>query len=85
MNEVIFKDIGTNIVFHRKIRGITQVCLAKNVRIGVAKLSKIERGIDVSEVPLTIYLRIAESLNVSLVDLLKTTDMRVRKLCINKK
>ena len=85
MNEVIFKDIGMNIVFHRKIMGITQITLAKNTNIGVAKLSKIERGIDVTEVPLSIYLRIAESLNITLVDLLKTTDMRVRKLCVNKK
>lgn len=85
MNEVIFKDIGMNIVFHRKIMGITQITLAKNANIGVAKLSKIERGIDVTEVPLSIYLRIAESLNITLVDLLKTTDMRVRKLCVNKK
>ena len=85
MNEVIFKDIGMNIVFHRKIMGITQITLAKNANIGVAKLSKIERGIDVTEVPLSIYLRIAESLNITLVDLLKTTDMRVIKLCVNKK
>ena len=84
MNEAIFKDIGTNIVFHRKLQGINQVDLARKAELGIAKLSKIERGIDVINVPLSIYIRIAESLNISLVDLLKTTDVRVRSICVKK-
>ncbi|MBQ7883989.1 MAG: helix-turn-helix transcriptional regulator [Phascolarctobacterium sp.] len=85
MNEAIFKDIGMNIVFHRKLRGITQVILAKRVNIGIAKLSKIERGLDVENVPLSIYLKIAESLNISVIELIKSTDVRVKTICINKK
>ena len=85
MNEAIFKDIGMNIVFHRKLRGITQVILAKRVNIGIAKLSKIERGLDVENVPLSIYLKIAENLNISVIELIKSTDVRVKTICINKK
>jgi len=85
MNENVYKDIGANIVFHRKLRGLTQVVLARNVNIGVGKLSRIERGIDVGEVPLSVYLRIAESMNINIVELLKTTDARIKSICVTRK
>lgn len=84
MNETIFKDIGMNIIFHRKLRGITQMDLARRINIGVAKLSKIERGIDVIDIPLSVYIKIAEKLNVSVIELLKTTDVRVKNICVKK-
>ena len=76
MNENIYKDIGANIIFHRRLCGMTQVALAQRLNIGVAKLSKIERGIDVLEQPLSVYLRIAEQMNISIVELFKTTDVK---------
>ena len=84
MNENIYKDIGANIIFHRKLRGLTQVVLAQRLNIGVAKLSKIERGIDVLEQPLSVYLRIAEQMNISIVELFKTTDVKAVKICARK-
>jgi transcriptional regulator with XRE-family HTH domain len=84
MNEAIFKDIGKNIVFHRKLNGMNQIDLAKRLNMGVAKLSRIERGIDVINVPLSVYIRIAESLNVFVTDLLKSTDVRVKNICVRK-
>ena len=84
MNENIFKYIGTNIIFHRRMRGLTQMALAQRLNIGVAKLSKIERGIDVLEQPLSIYLRIAELMNISVVELFKTTDVKAVKICVRK-
>ena len=84
MNENVFKDIGANIVFHRRLRGMTQVVLARNVNIGVGKLSKIERGIDVLEQPLSVYLHIAEQMNISIVELFKTTDVKAVKICVRK-
>ena len=84
MNENILKDIGLNIVLHRKLRGINQADFARTCNLSVRNLSKIERGMDVNEVPLVVYLRIAEKLNVSLADLLKTTDVRVRNICVKK-
>ena len=84
MNENIYKDIGANIIFHRKLRGLTQVVLAQRLNIGVAKLSKIERGIDVLEQPLSVYLRIAEQMNISIVELFKTTDVKAVKICVRK-
>lgn len=84
MNENVYKDIGANIVFHRRLRGLTQVVLARNVNIGVGKLSRIERGIDVAEIPLSVYLRIAESMSVPIIELLKTTDVKVN-ICVNKR
>mgnify|MGYP003442629069 FL=1 len=84
MNENIYKYIGTNIIFHRRLCGMTQVVLARNVNIGVGKLSRIERGIDVDEVPLSVYLRIAEQMNISIVELFKTTDVKAVKICVRK-
>ncbi|MBR2139472.1 MAG: helix-turn-helix transcriptional regulator [Phascolarctobacterium sp.] len=84
MNENVFKDIGANIIFHRRMRGLTQMMLAQRLNIGVAKLSKIERGIDVLEQPLSVYLRIAESMNISIVELFKTTDVKAVKICARK-
>jgi len=84
MNENVYKDIGANIIFHRRLRGLTQMMLAQRLNIGVAKLSKIERGIDVLEQPLSIYLRIAEQMNISIVELFKTTDVKAVKICVRK-
>ena len=84
MNENVYKDIGANIIFHRRMRGLTQMMLAQRLNIGVAKLSKIERGIDVLEQPLSIYLRIAEQMNISIVELFKTTDVKAVKICVRK-
>ena len=84
MNENIYKDIGANIIFHRRMRGLTQMMLAQRLNIGVAKLSKIERGIDVLEQPLSVYLRIAEQMNISIVELFKTTDVKAVKICVRK-
>ena len=84
MNENVFKDIGANIIFHRRMHGLTQMMLAQRLNIGVAKLSKIERGIDVLEQPLSIYLRIAEQMNISIVELFKTTDVKAVKICVRK-
>lgn len=84
MNENVYKAIGMNIILHRRLRGMTQMVLARSVNIGVGKLSRIERGIDVEDMPLSVYLRIAEGLNVSIVELLKTTDVKVN-ICVNKR
>ena len=84
MNENVYKDIGANIIFHRRMRGLTQMMLAQRLNIGVAKLSKIERGIDVLEQPLSVYLRIAEQMNISIVELFKTTDVKAVKICVRK-
>ena len=84
MNEKVYKYIGTNIIFHRRLYGMTQAVLAQHLNIGVAKLSKIERGVDVLEQPLSVYLRIAEQLNISIVELFKTTDVKAVKICVRK-
>lgn len=84
MNENIFKDIGLNIVFHRKLCGVNQVECAKRANISVAKLSKIERGISVEDVPLATYLRIAEALQVELYDLLKKTTVEIKVVRVKK-
>ena len=84
MNENVFKDIGANIIFHRRLCGMTQLALAQRLNIGVAKLSKIERGIDVLEQPLSVYLHIAEQMNISIVELFKTTDVKAVKICVRK-
>lgn len=78
MNENVFKDIGMNIVLHRKLKGVNQVECARKANIGVAKLSKIERGISVEDVPLKTYLQIADALQVELCDLLKKTVCEIK-------
>lgn len=85
MNENVLKDIGVNIIFHRRLRGVTQAVCARNCGIGVALLSRIERGLNVENVPLTTYIKIAESLSVPMTDLLKTSEVRVTKICVRRK
>ncbi|MBR6511737.1 MAG: helix-turn-helix transcriptional regulator [Phascolarctobacterium sp.] len=85
MNENVLKDIGVNIIFHRRLIGVTQAVCARNCGIGVALLSRIERGLNVENVPLTTYIKIAESLSVPMTDLLKTSEVRVTKLCVRRK
>lgn len=84
MNDNVFKDIGMNIVFHRKLRGLNQVDCARRANISVAKLSKIERGVSVEDVPLATYLRIAEALQVELFDLLKKTAVEIKVMRVKK-
>ena len=50
----------------------------------MAKLSKIERGISVEDVPLATYLRIAEALQVELYDLLKKTAVEIKVVRVEK-
>ena len=73
-----------NIVFHRKLRGLNQVDCARRANISVAKLSKIERGVSVEDVPLATYLRIAEALQVELFDLLKKTAVEIKVMRVKK-
>lgn len=85
MSEAVFKEIGQNIVLHRRLRGINQINCAARAGIGVALLSKIERGIEVEKVPLATYIKIAEALNLSFYDLLKRTEVMVKSICVSKK
>lgn len=82
MNENVFKDIGMNIVLHRKLRGVNHVDCVRKANIGVAKLSKIERGISVEDVSLKTYLQIADALQVELGDLLKKTVCEIKAVCV---
>lgn len=85
MGEAVFKEIGQNIVLHRRLRGINQITCAAKAGIGVGMLSKIERGIGVEKVPLATYIKIAEVLNLSFFDLLKRTEVMVKSICVSKK
>lgn len=85
MGEAVFKEIGQNIVLHRRLRGINQINCAAKAGIGVGMLSKIERGIGVEKVPLATYIKIAEALNLSFFDLLKRTEVMVKSICVSKK
>lgn len=48
---------------------MTQVELAEKAEMSASYISRIERGASVQGVPLTIYLRIAVTLGVTLEDL----------------
>ncbi|MBQ7318493.1 MAG: helix-turn-helix transcriptional regulator [Phascolarctobacterium sp.] len=85
MGEAVFKEIGQNIVLHRRLRGINQINCAAKTGIGVGMLSKIERGIGVEKVPLATYIKIAEALNLSFFDLLRRTEVTVKSICVSKK
>lgn len=84
MNDNIFKDIGLNIVFHRKLRGVNQVECARRANISVAKLSRVERGVSVEDMPLKIYLQIAEALQVDICTLLKKTSVEMKMVRVKK-
>lgn len=63
------KRIGSKIAYYRKIRGMTQVELAEKAEMSASYISRIERGASVQGIPLTIYLRLAVALGVTLEDL----------------
>ena len=66
-----YKKIGAKIVYYRKIRGLTQEELAELVGISPQYLSRIENGNYHKSVSLSILMKIAEKLNVTMVQLMK--------------
>ena len=63
--------MGAKISYYRHLRGYTQVELSERIAISSGYLSKIERAVDVSGVPLSTYMKIAQALDVTIADLMK--------------
>lgn len=67
---MIYKSIGLNIVAHRKLLGMSQVECARRANIGIARMSKIERGLSPDE-PISSYVKIATALGIQMGDIFK--------------
>ena len=72
-----YMSIGINIVAHRKLLGISQAECAKKSNIGIAKLSKIERGLLPNE-PISSYVKIATALGIQIGDIFKQTSVIIK-------
>ena len=66
-----YKKIGAKIVYYRKIRGLTQEALAERSGITPQYLSRIENGHYHKSVSLSTLMKIAEQLNVTMIQLME--------------
>lgn len=67
----IYKKIGARIVFYRRMNRLTQAELAEKAGLSVSYLSRIERGVYSSGVPISTFIRIARAMNIKVSCLLK--------------
>lgn len=66
-----YKQIGAQIVYYRKIKGITQEKMAVEVGISPQSLSRIENGSYPKSVSLSTLMRIADYLEVPISKLME--------------
>ena len=62
--DIIFKQIGTKIIYYRKLRGLTQQELSELAHISISTLGKIERGKYNLNVSLSVLIDIANGLDI---------------------
>lgn len=67
----IYKEIGARIVFHRRLKHLTQAELAEKAGLSVSYLSRIERGVYASGVPISTFIKIARAMDIKVSCLLK--------------
>ena len=79
MFAVQYKKIGAQIVYYRKLKGVTQEKMASEVGISPQYLSRIENGSYPKSVSLSTLMRIANYLEVSISKLLENVDSDVKK------
>jgi len=65
-----FAQLGAKITYYRHLRQIKQIDLAYEAGISEQYLSRIERGRQATGLTLLTLLRLADTLGVSIVDLL---------------
>lgn len=66
----LVRIIGLRIAYYRKLNGYTQQQLAQKVDISYSYLGKIECGALKNCASLPLLMKIAEGLNITIVDLL---------------
>ncbi|MBQ9764386.1 MAG: helix-turn-helix transcriptional regulator [Phascolarctobacterium sp.] len=71
MFAVQYKKIGAQIVYYRKLKGVTQEKMASEVGISPQYLSRIENGSYPKSVSLSTLMRIADYLGVEVSKLLE--------------
>jgi transcriptional regulator with XRE-family HTH domain len=74
---MIYKSIGLNIVAHRKLLGMSQAECARRANIGIARMSKIERGLS-SDEPISSYVKVATALGIQIGDIFKQTAVIIK-------
>ena len=71
---LIYRAIGLNIAYYRKLKGLTQMELAEKVDISRTHLSNIEAPNVHTSISLDLLLQISQKLDVSPYKLLLTPD-----------
>jgi transcriptional regulator with XRE-family HTH domain len=67
--QAVYLQIGQKIAYYRKLRNFSQDELARRVNISKSSLGKIERGKYNNNIPMSVLIAIAESLNIELATL----------------
>ena len=70
MFEQKYKQIGLKIAYYRKMRGYTQIQLAKRAKISTSYLSRIERGTYNKSVSLSVIFILAQALAIDIIELI---------------
>ena len=74
MFAIRYKQIGAQIVYYRKLKGVTQEKMASDVGISPQYLSRIENGSYPKSVSLSTLMRIADYLGISISKLTEKVD-----------
>ncbi len=70
----IYRKAGIRIVCHRRFKQYTQQELALKAGISISYLSRIERGVYTSGVPISTYMKIAKVLDLKMAQLFRDDD-----------
>lgn len=61
---IVFRQIGGKVAYYRKLRNLTQVELARKIRVSSSVISRLERGKYNNNVPMGLLIDVAEALNL---------------------
>lgn len=70
MDEELLLQIGSKIVYFRRLKKMRQIDLAEAAGINESYLSKLERGKNLSGGSLAVFINIAKALDVKIEDIL---------------
>lgn len=60
----IFRQIGLRVAYYRKLRGLTQLELARKAQISISVIGRLERGKYNKNIPMGLLIDVAAALEV---------------------
>lgn len=78
MDRISLKDLGNNIKYLRKMKGVTQSAAAMDLELSLTSYAKMERG--ETNISFTRLQQLADYLNINIADLIsKKIDLQFRE------